>query len=58
MSEALLGALNPGQHFDRAGASIVVVDTGDPRAANAAKADRVEVDKVKQTVKLSIIPTR
>lgn len=52
MSEALLGALNPGQHFDRAGASIVVVDTGGPRAANAAKADRVEVDKVKQTVKL------
>jgi lipoprotein-anchoring transpeptidase ErfK/SrfK len=52
MSEALLGALNPGQHFDRAGASIVVVDTGDPKAANAAKADRVEVDKVRQTVKL------
>jgi lipoprotein-anchoring transpeptidase ErfK/SrfK len=52
MSEALLVALNPGQHFDRAGASIVVVDTGDPKATNAAKADRVEVDKVKQTVKL------
>jgi lipoprotein-anchoring transpeptidase ErfK/SrfK len=51
MSEALLAALNPGQHFDRAGTSVVVVDTGDPNA-NAAKADRVEVDKVRQTVKL------
>src|ERR1700754_2536990 len=45
MSEALLASLNPGQHFDRAGASIVVVDTGDPKAS-AVKADRVEVDKV------------
>jgi lipoprotein-anchoring transpeptidase ErfK/SrfK len=52
MSEALLDALNPGQHFDRAGASIVVVDTGDPKVAGSAKADRVEVDKVRQTVKL------
>ena len=62
MSEALLAALNPGQHFDRAGAAIVVVDTGDPKtgdpktgdpkAANSVKADRVEVDKTRQTVKL------
>ena len=28
MSEALLAALNPGQSFDRAGDTIVVVDTG------------------------------
>jgi lipoprotein-anchoring transpeptidase ErfK/SrfK len=52
MSEGLLGSLNPGKHFDRAGASIVVVDTGDQNPANAAKAERVEVDKVRQTVKL------
>jgi lipoprotein-anchoring transpeptidase ErfK/SrfK len=51
MSEALLGSLNPGQHFDRAGASIVVVDTGE-KTSNFLKADRVEVDKVRQTVKL------
>ena len=52
MSEQLLGALNPGQHFDRAGATIVVVDTGDERSAAPAKADRVEVDKSRQAVKL------
>jgi lipoprotein-anchoring transpeptidase ErfK/SrfK len=52
MSEQLLGALNPGQHFDRAGATIVVVDVGDEHSAAAAKADRVEVDKGRQTVKL------
>jgi lipoprotein-anchoring transpeptidase ErfK/SrfK len=61
MSEHLLGALNPGTHFDRAGTSIVVIDVGQ-RAAEAsakeaskeapAKAARVEVDKVRQTVKL------
>ena len=51
MSEGLLAALNGGQHFDSAGASIVVVDTGDPKAGSV-KADRVEVDKVRQTVKL------
>ncbi|HLZ04102.1 MAG TPA: L,D-transpeptidase family protein [Bradyrhizobium sp.] len=50
MSEALLASLNPGQHFDRAGASIVVVDTGD--TGPAAKAARVEVDKNGQVVKL------
>jgi lipoprotein-anchoring transpeptidase ErfK/SrfK len=52
MSEQLLGALNPGQHFDRAGATIVVVDTGQGRSKTPAKADRVEVDKNRQTVKL------
>jgi lipoprotein-anchoring transpeptidase ErfK/SrfK len=52
MSEPLLGALNPGQHFDRAGTTIVVVDIGDKHSVAAAKADRVEVDKVRQTVKL------
>ena len=52
MSEQLLGALNPGQHFDHAGATIVVVDTSEEHSAAPAKADRVEVDKSRQTVKL------
>lgn len=52
MSEALLAALNPGQHFDHAGDSIVVVDTGGPPTADPAKAARVEVDKNWQVVKL------
>jgi peptidoglycan hydrolase-like protein with peptidoglycan-binding domain len=52
MSEQLLGALNPGQHFDRAGATIVVVDTRQGRSKTPAKADRIEVDKNRQTVKL------
>ena len=52
MSEALLAALNPGQHFDRAGASIVVVDTSDTGKAETAKAARVEVNKNRQVVKL------
>jgi lipoprotein-anchoring transpeptidase ErfK/SrfK len=50
MSEELLADLNPGKQFDRAGEAIVVVDTGtddDP-----VKADRVEVDKIRQIVKL------
>lgn len=50
MSEDLLAALNPHQRFDRAGEQIVVVDTGNDD--NRQKADRVEVDKVRQTVKL------
>jgi lipoprotein-anchoring transpeptidase ErfK/SrfK len=50
MSEDLLAALNPGRHFDRAGENIVVVDTGDDQ--NPQKADRVAVDKDRQTVKL------
>jgi lipoprotein-anchoring transpeptidase ErfK/SrfK len=52
MSEQLLSTLNPGQHFDRAGMTIVVVDLGDEHSAMPAKADRVEVDKGRQTVKL------
>ncbi len=56
MSEALLAALNPGQHFDRAGALLVVVDTvgksGDKSGESSAKAARVEVDKNRQVVKL------
>jgi lipoprotein-anchoring transpeptidase ErfK/SrfK len=48
MSEQLLSLLNPKQHFDRAGDTIVVVDT----AGSAPKADRVEVNKRRQTVKL------
>jgi len=50
MSEQLLTALNPGRHFDRAGETITVVDTGE--GAAPARADRVEIDKVRQTVKL------
>ena len=50
MSENLLTALNPGRRFDRAGDTIVVVDTGSDE--NPEKADRVEVDKDRQTVKL------
>jgi lipoprotein-anchoring transpeptidase ErfK/SrfK len=50
MSEELLAALNPGKRFDRAGDSIVVVDTG--ADDNPEKADRVEVDKNRQIVKL------
>lgn len=52
MSEQLLAALNPGRHFDRAGDTLVVVDTASGGGAPPAKADRVEVDKVRQTVKL------
>jgi lipoprotein-anchoring transpeptidase ErfK/SrfK len=52
MSEQLLAALNPLQRFDRAGDTIIVVDTGDQNTANSTKAARVEVDKNRQTVKL------
>jgi lipoprotein-anchoring transpeptidase ErfK/SrfK len=50
MSEELLAALNPGERFGRAGDTIVVVDTG--TGQDPEKADRVEVDKNRQTVKL------
>ena len=50
MSEQLLGALNPGRHFDRAGDTIVVIDTGTDQ--NPQKAAKVEVDKNRQAVKL------
>lgn len=52
MSEQLLASLNPGRHFDRAGETIAVVDTGEGGNSAPAKADRVEVDKKRQTVKL------
>ncbi|MDA9420388.1 ErfK/YbiS/YcfS/YnhG [Bradyrhizobium sp. CCBAU 25360] len=52
MSEQLLEMLNPGRHFDRAGEIIVVVNIGNEGNGAPAKADRVEVDKVRQTVKL------
>jgi lipoprotein-anchoring transpeptidase ErfK/SrfK len=52
MSEQLLAALNLGQHFDRAGDKIIVVDTSGGQSTDTAKADRVEVDKSRQTVKL------
>ena len=52
MSEQLLAALNSAQHFDRAGDKIIVVDTNGSQTEDPAKADRVEVDKNRQTVKL------
>lgn len=52
MSEQLLAMLNPGQRFDRAGDTIVVVDTVGGQSAPPVKADRLEVDKSRQTVKL------
>jgi peptidoglycan hydrolase-like protein with peptidoglycan-binding domain len=50
MSEDLLSALNSGRHFDRAGETIAVIDTGP--AHNPEKAAKVEVDKNRQTVQL------
>ncbi|UWU73140.1 L,D-transpeptidase family protein [Bradyrhizobium huanghuaihaiense] len=52
MSEQVLAALNPGRRFDRAGDTIVVVDTASAGEGAPARADRVEIDKVRQTVKL------
>jgi lipoprotein-anchoring transpeptidase ErfK/SrfK len=52
MSEAMLAALNPGQNFEHAGDTVVVVDTSVAGAGTPAKADRVEVDKTQQTVRL------
>lgn len=52
MSEQLLAALNPGRRFDRPGDTIIVVDTASAGEGAPAKADRVEIDKVRQTVKL------
>lgn len=52
MSEQLLGALNPGKHFDRAGTTIAVVNLGQGASEAPAQAARVEVDKVRQTVKV------
>jgi lipoprotein-anchoring transpeptidase ErfK/SrfK len=51
MSEELLAMLNPGQRFDHAGDSIVVVDASS-ETGKPTRADRIEVDKVRQTVKL------
>jgi lipoprotein-anchoring transpeptidase ErfK/SrfK len=50
MSEDLLAALNPGQQFRRAGATIVVTDAAP--ANEPGKADHIEVDKIRQTVKV------
>jgi lipoprotein-anchoring transpeptidase ErfK/SrfK len=50
MSEDLLSALNPGRNFDRAGETIVVVDTSSDQSAE--KAAKVIVDKNRQVVKL------
>ena len=52
MSEQLLAMLNPGQQFNRAGDTIVVVDPGSGGTANSVRAESVEIDKSQQTVKL------
>jgi lipoprotein-anchoring transpeptidase ErfK/SrfK len=52
MSEQLLTTLNPGRRFDRAGDTIIVLDTGGGGTGTSEKADRVEVDKNRGTVKL------
>lgn len=49
MSEALLQALNPGQKFDKAGATIAVANV--LGAVNAPPVARVEVDKTRQTLR-------
>jgi len=51
MSEQLLAALNRHQSFDRAGTRLVVADLVSGESG-VAQADRVEVDKVRQTVKV------
>jgi peptidoglycan hydrolase-like protein with peptidoglycan-binding domain len=51
MSEQLLAALNRHQPFDRAGARVMVADLA-AGASDIAQADRVEVDKVRQTVEV------
>ncbi|PDT78113.1 hypothetical protein CO675_05110 [Bradyrhizobium sp. C9] len=48
MSEALLQALNPGQKFDKAGASIAVANVLDTGASTPVV--RIEVDKTRQTL--------
>jgi lipoprotein-anchoring transpeptidase ErfK/SrfK len=50
MSEALLAALNPGQSFKRAGDTIKVANVR--TAPPAGKAERLEVDKSAQTLKV------
>jgi lipoprotein-anchoring transpeptidase ErfK/SrfK len=50
MSEELLSALNPGQSFDREGVAITVVDTA-ATPKERTQADKVEIDKNRQTVK-------
>ena len=52
MSPQLLSMLNPRQRFDRAGDSIVVLATSAEQTSPPARADRVEVDKHRQTVRL------
>ena len=51
MSQELLTALNPDEKFRKAGATIVVVDAASG-ARGIPPANRVEVDKVRQTVKV------
>jgi lipoprotein-anchoring transpeptidase ErfK/SrfK len=52
MSEELLAALNPGDDFRKAGATLAVIDLGNTDRTSAAKADHVEVNKVDQTVEV------
>ncbi|MCG6203657.1 L,D-transpeptidase family protein [Rhodopseudomonas sp. HC1] len=50
MSQGLLATLNPGQRFKRAGETITVIDIA-PAVPETVKAQRIEVDKTRQTVK-------
>jgi lipoprotein-anchoring transpeptidase ErfK/SrfK len=50
VSEELLSALNPGQKFDAAGATIVAPDVASE--TTTARAARLEVDKTRETVKV------
>lgn len=52
MSQQLLSMLNPRQRFDRAGDTIVVLATRAEQTSPPARAERVEVDKHRQTVEL------
>lgn len=51
-SKKLLTELNPKKKFDRSGEAIVVVDTNAIENGQPAEANKVEVDKTRQTVKL------
>jgi len=52
VTERLLGQLNPGQRFDKAGADILVPDIGKAKdAPEGSRAARIEVDKAGHSVK-------
>lgn len=50
MSQALLGALNPGAHFDQSGQALNVVNVAG-KADKQPQVARIEIDKERQTLK-------